>query len=107
VRSVRAENAPPGAPKRQRKPGATAPTPTLSLDAAADVQIAGYGSPVAMEATCDAHTVWSSAKPTMRLMIGGLIEGKTQVDIASELKIDRFTVARMIKTLQHQFENAA
>jgi RNA polymerase sigma-70 factor, ECF subfamily len=107
VRSVRAENSPPGAPKRQRKPGAKASAPTVSLEAVAEVHTAGYGSPEAMEAACDAHIIWSCAKPGMRVMIGGLMDGRAHVDIASELKIDRFTVARMFKTLQHQFAKAA
>ena len=67
----------------------------------------GFGSPAAMEASCDARVVWSSAKRPVRLIIGGLMDGKSQIDIASEMKIDRFKVARVIKALKRQFASAA
>jgi RNA polymerase sigma-70 factor (ECF subfamily) len=107
VRHIRAENARPGAPKRQRKPGAAkASLPTVSLDEVFEMRGEGYGSPEAMEAACDAHVIWSRATPPMRVAIDGLMEGKTQVVIASEMRVDRFKVARMIKTLR-QFACAA
>jgi hypothetical protein len=43
----------------------------------------------------------------MRLVIGGLMDGQTQVDIASDAGTDRFQVARMIKVLQRHFGQAA
>jgi RNA polymerase sigma-70 factor (ECF subfamily) len=107
VRSLRAENAPPGALRRQRKPRVKATMQTASLEAAAEVAAAGYGSPAAMEAACDAHIIWSRSKPAMKVLVGGLMDGKAQADIAAELEIDRFRVARMIRALRHQFANAA
>jgi RNA polymerase sigma-70 factor (ECF subfamily) len=108
VRHIRAENARPGAPKRQRKPTAKVPLPTVTLDEVPEtaMRIVGYGSPEAMEAACDAHVIWSRATPLMRQAIDGLMDGKAQVVIASEMKVDRFKVARMIKTLR-QFACAA
>jgi hypothetical protein len=38
--------------------------------------------------------------------MGGLWEGKARVDIAAAMNLDRFKVARMIKTL-HKFAAAA
>ena len=43
----------------------------------------------------------------MRILIGGLVDGKSQNEMASELKSDRFEVARMFKSLQNQFAHAA
>jgi DNA-binding transcriptional regulator LsrR (DeoR family) len=40
------------------------------------------------------------------VVLGGLLEGKAQADIASAMNLDRFKVARMIKTVQ-EFEAAA
>lgn len=107
VRRVRAENARPGTPKRQRKSTASKVSgPTSSLDAVPVMPAVGYGSPEAMEAACDARAIWSWATPPMRMVIGGLMEGKAQVDIASKMNIDRFKVGRLIKSLR-QFANAA
>jgi len=64
----------------------------------ATVPSVGFGSPQAMEAACDAQ--WSRADLRMRLIIGGLMDGKTQVEIASETSIDRFKVARIMTQLQ-------
>jgi hypothetical protein len=71
------------------------------------VEVIGYGSPTAMEAACDALIVWSRAAPSLRLVIGGLVDGKSQIDIASEMRTNRFKVARMIKLLKSQFVRAA
>ena len=73
----------------------------------ATVASAGYGSPEAIEAAYDAHVIWSRATAPMRLTIEGLMDGKSQLDIASELKMDRFKVARMMKNFQRQFAVAA
>jgi RNA polymerase sigma-70 factor (ECF subfamily) len=67
----------------------------------------GYGSPESMEAACEVHVIWSRSTPPMRSIIGGLMDGKSQVDLATEMKMDRFRVARMIKTLEQKFANAA
>ncbi len=108
VRHIRAENARPGAPKRQRKPGVTGTfAPTPSVDDLPEMHSVGYGSPSAIEAACDAHAIWSHATPPMRLIIGGLMEGKTQSEIASGIGMDRFRVARMITGLQRQFAAVA
>jgi hypothetical protein len=94
-------------PKRQRKSTASKPSgPTPSLDEVPEMPAVGYGSPEAMEAACDAHVIWSRATPPVRVIIGGLMEGKGQTDIASEIMIDRFKVARLIKTLR-KFVHAA
>ena len=46
LRSVRTEYAPPGAPKRQRKPGARkTPPPSVALDDVPELRAVGYGSP--------------------------------------------------------------
>lgn len=101
VRRTRADYAAAGTPKRRRKPGrGTLPPP--SLDEVPEPRSAGYGSPEAMEAACDAHAIWSRSTPPMRLIIGGLLHGKTQVEIAAETKMDRFRVGRMICGLQRQ-----
>jgi hypothetical protein len=107
VRRVRAENARPGAPKRQRKTGASKTPAPVALEEAHEMPAVGYGSPAAMEAACDAHVIWSWATPSVRVIIGGLVEGKAQVDIASEMNLDRFKVGRMIKTMQHRVADAA
>jgi len=39
---------------------------------------------------------WSQATPRLRAIIGGLMVGKSQVEIASEMKIDRFKLAQLI-----------
>lgn len=66
----------------------------------------GYGSPEAIEAACDVRAIWNWAPPPLRVVMGGLWEGKAQVDIAAAMNLDRFKVARMIKTL-HKFAAAA
>jgi hypothetical protein len=43
----------------------------------------------------------------MRSVIRALMDGKSQVNLASEMKSDRYKVARMIKIWQHQFVIAA
>jgi RNA polymerase sigma-70 factor (ECF subfamily) len=111
IQRVRAKMARPGTTTRRRK--AVKPTlkpsfPMLDpVPAPETVQVIGYGSPAAMEAACDAHVIWSRATPSVRLIIGGLIDGKSQIDMASEMKSDRFKVARMIKVLEGQFASVA
>jgi RNA polymerase sigma-70 factor (ECF subfamily) len=96
--------------KRERKASVSqVPGPMPSLDevpAMASVASVGYGSPEAIEAACDARLMWAWATPPLRVILGGLLEGKAQVDIAAEMNLDRFKVARMIKTL-HEFAAAA
>jgi hypothetical protein len=110
IQRVRAKMARPGTTTRRRKFVEPArmltspmPDPAPALEF---VRVTGYGSPAAMEAACDAHTISSSVPPPMRLIIGGLMDGQAQADIAAEMNIDRFKVARMIKTLR-QFVEAA
>lgn len=67
----------------------------------------GYGSPQAMEAACDARAIWARATPPMKLILGGLLEGKKQSEIAAQVGMDRFRVIRMIAGLQRQFATAA
>jgi hypothetical protein len=51
VRRVRAENSPPGAPKRQRKSSAAkTPAPTIALEEVPEMPTVGYGTSAAMEA---------------------------------------------------------
>jgi DNA-directed RNA polymerase specialized sigma24 family protein len=101
---VRAKMARPGTTTRRRKVVEPAREATFPmLDPAPDpetVEVIGYGSPSAMEAACDAHAIWSSAPAPLRLIMGGLADGQTQVDIAAEMKIDRFKVMRMVKALR-------
>ena len=104
MQRVRARMARPGTMTRRRKvvepvSAATFPMPD-PVPAPETVEVVGYGSPAAMEATCEARAIWSAAPPPLRVIIGGLMDGQAQVDIASEMKIDRFKVARMIKTLR-------
>jgi hypothetical protein len=100
LRRVRAKLARPGSKTRRQtvraadEPAFPMPDPVPDPEA---VPVAGYGSPEAMEAACDANAIWSRATPPMRVMIGGLMDGKPQVDIALEMKLDRFKVARMIE----------
>jgi RNA polymerase sigma-70 factor, ECF subfamily len=111
IQRVRAKMARPGTTTRRRKAIDSAPEATFPmldpLPAVENVETTGYGSAAAMEAACDAHVIWSRAKPAVRVIIGGLMDGAAQVDIASELAIDRFKVARMLKTLQQHFAKAA
>ena len=60
-----------------------------------------------MEAACDVSVIWSRVEPKMRIVIGALADGSDQAEIASEVQVDRFKVARMIKDLQRQFAAAA
>ena len=100
---MRAQNAPPGAPKRQRKPGvAKISAQPECLEDVPDLRAVGYGSQEAMEAVCDAHVIWSRATLPMRVIIGGLTDGKSKVDMASDAKTDRFMVARINKAWQRQ-----
>lgn len=104
VRRIRADNAQPGQPKRHRKPGTTPLlTPATGLDDVPEAHAAGYGSASAMEAACDARLIWSRATPPMRLIIGGLMDGKKQGEIAADIGMNRFQVARMVAGLQRQF----
>src|SRR5262249_59539333 len=107
VRRIRAENARPGARKRERgSRDQKVPGPTRSLDEVPAMPSVGYGTPEAMEAACDVRGIWSWATPALRAIMGGLLEGKAKGEIASEMNLDRFKVARMIKTLQ-EFSAAA
>jgi RNA polymerase sigma-70 factor, ECF subfamily len=111
MRRVRAKMARPGTTTRRRKvvePAREATFPMLDPAPAPEtVEVIGYGSPVAMEAACDAHMVWSRATPPLRLIIGGLMDGSGQIEIAAEIRTDRFKVARMIKSLERQYASAA
>lgn len=110
MQRVRAKMARPGTTTRRRKvldPAREATFPMLDPTPAPEtVEVVGYGSPAAMEAACDARAIWSSAPPQLRLIIGGLMDGKAQIEIASEMNMDRFKVARMVKSLR-EFANAA
>jgi hypothetical protein len=83
------------------------PLPSINLTDVPEVHAAGYGSASAMEAACDARLIWSRATPPMRLIIGGLMDGKKQGEIATETGMNRFQVARMVAGLQRQFAPAA
>lgn len=110
MQRVRAKMTRPGTTTRRRKivePAreATFPMPDPA-PAPETVEVIGYGSPAVMEAACDARVIWSRATPPMRVIIGGLMDGKAQIDVATEMKIDRFKVARMVKILR-EFAHAA
>lgn len=111
IQRVRAKMASPGTTTRRRKVTKRPLEPTFPMPdpvpAPETVPVVGYGSPAAMEAACDAHAVWSRATPSVRLVIGGLMDGKSQISTAAEMGIDRFKVARMIKSLERQFASAA
>lgn len=104
MQRVRAKMARPGTTTRRRKsvePVRQATFPMLDPAPAPEtVEVIGYGSSEAMEASCDTRVIWAWATPPMRVVIGGLMDGKTQVDIASGMNMDRFKVSRMIKTLR-------
>jgi DNA-directed RNA polymerase specialized sigma24 family protein len=110
MQRVRAKRARPGTTTRRRKVSESALEASFPMldpvPAPETVEVVGYGSPAAMEAACDACAIWSSATPPLRIVIGGLMDGEAQADIAAEMGIDRFKVARMIKTLR-QFATAA
>jgi DNA-directed RNA polymerase specialized sigma24 family protein len=109
IQRVRAKMARPGTTTRRRKRPKTAqitfpmPDPKPEADT---VPVAGYGSEAAIEAACDARALYSRAGAPMRLLISGLMDGKTQIEIADDLATDRFKVARMIKSL-HGLPRAA
>jgi DNA-directed RNA polymerase specialized sigma24 family protein len=111
MQRVRAKMARPGTTTRRRKvvgPAREATFPMLEPAPVPEmVEVIGYGSLVAMEAACDAHVVWSRATPPLRLVIGGLMDGSSQIEIAAEMRTDRFKVARMIKALERQFASVA
>jgi RNA polymerase sigma-70 factor, ECF subfamily len=111
MQRVRAKMARPGTTTRRRKVVEPAPEANFPMadpaPAPETVEVVGFGSPAAMEAACDAHMVWSRATPPVRLIIGGLMDGSSQLEIAAELRTDRFKVARMIKSLERQFASAA
>ncbi len=69
-----ARNHDPGDASSSRRAEVTFQMPD-SAPASELVEVTGYGSPAAMEAACDAHTIWSSAPPRLRMIIGGLIDG--------------------------------
>ncbi|MGE0677735.1 sigma factor [Pseudolabrys sp.] len=110
MQRVRAKMARPGTTTRRRKvvePTREATFPMLyPAPDPETVEVIGYGSLAAMEAACDARVIWSRATPPVRVIIGGLMDGKAQIDIASEMNMDRFKVARMVTTLR-QFADAA
>jgi RNA polymerase sigma-70 factor (ECF subfamily) len=111
IQRVRAKMARPGSMTRRRKAAEPVLKATFAMQdpmpAPETVQVLGYGSPEAMEAASDAHVIWSRATPPMRSVIRALMDGKSQVNLASEMKSDRYKVARMIKIWQHQFVIAA
>lgn len=45
------------------------------------------------------RAIWSWASPPLRMIIGGLMDGSSQIEIAAEMRTDRFKVARRIKSL--------
>jgi RNA polymerase sigma-70 factor (ECF subfamily) len=105
IQRVRAKMARPGTTTRRRKaskPMAEASFPMPDpMPAPETVPVVGDGSPAAMEAACDAHAIYSRATAQLRVVIGGLVDGRSQVDIASEMQIDRIKVVRIIKSLKH------
>jgi RNA polymerase sigma-70 factor (ECF subfamily) len=111
VQRVRAKMARPGTTTRRRKviePARETTFPRLDpVPAPETVEVIGYGSPAAMEAACDAHVVWSRATPPLRLIIAGLMNGNSHIEIAAEMRTDRFKVARMIKSWEREFAVAA
>jgi RNA polymerase sigma-70 factor, ECF subfamily len=111
IQRVRAKMARPGTTTRLHrekfKPVSSLSTIPDPLPNADLIPSAGYGSPQAIEAACDAHVIWERATPPMKLILGGLLEGKTQNEIATEAGMDRFRVIRMIAGLQRQFAAAA
>lgn len=104
IRRVRAKSARPGSKKRRTVVKAPVEQPTFPMhdpiSVAEAVPSAGYGSPEAIEAACDAHVIWSRSSPFTRVAIEGLMDGQSLVDIASDMKADRFKVARAIKALR-------
>ena len=104
IQRVRAKMARPGTTTRRRKASepvteATFPMPD-PMPAPETVPAVGHGSPAAIEAACDAHALYSRATTQLRLVIGGLVDGESQIDIAAEMGIDRTKVVRMIRSLK-------
>jgi RNA polymerase sigma-70 factor, ECF subfamily len=104
IQRVRAKMARPGTTTRRRKapePVTEATFPMLDpMPAPENVAIAGHGSPAAIEAACDARALYTRASAQLRVVIGGLVDGKSQVELAAEMQIDRTKVMRMIKSLK-------
>lgn len=111
IQRIRARSARPGTTTRRRNVITSGIMPTFPmLDPIADPETlpsAGHGSPVAIEAACDAHMIESRATPMMRLIIGGLMDNKTEVEIAAEMSLGRHRIRRIIVGLRRQFANAA
>lgn len=110
MQRARAKMARPGTTTRRRKVVKSTREATFPMldpaPAPETVEVIGYGSPAAIEAACDARVIWSRATPPLRVIMGGLMDGKAQIDIAAEMNMDRFKVGRMIKMLR-EFANAA
>lgn len=111
IQRVRAQMARPGAVTRRHREKnkqtvtlSTIPDPIPGPDS---IPVAGYGSPEAIEAACDAHMIWDRATPPMKVILGGMIEGRTQNEVAADTGMDRFRVIRMIAGLRRQFSEAA
>jgi RNA polymerase sigma-70 factor, ECF subfamily len=104
IQRVRAKMARPGTTTRRRKarqPTAEATFPMPDRMSTPEiVPVVGNGSPAAIEAACDAHALYSRASAQLRVVIGGLFDGKSQVELAAEMQIDRTKVIRMIKSLK-------
>lgn len=111
MQRVRAKMARPGTTTRRRKVVEPAREATFPMPdpapAPETVEAVGYGSPAAIEAACDARVIWFRATPSVRLVIGGLMNGNSQIEIAAETRTDRFKVARIIKLLEREFAIAA
>jgi RNA polymerase sigma-70 factor (ECF subfamily) len=110
VERVRSKMARPGTTTRRRDVGRLPLTTFPRLDPVPLPELipaVGYGSPEAIEAVCEAHAILSRVTPPMRLIIGGLMEGKTQSEISYDTSFDRFRVIRMIAGLQRQFAAVA
>ncbi|WP_448040526.1 RNA polymerase sigma factor [Bradyrhizobium liaoningense] len=111
IQRVRAKMARPGSTTRRRMTGepaieATFPMPD-PMPAPETVPIVGYGSAPAIEAASDARIIYTRATRQLRLVIGGLFDGKSQTDIAAEMWLDRIKVVRMIKSLKEELSCAA
>jgi RNA polymerase sigma-70 factor (ECF subfamily) len=104
IQRVRAKMARPGTTTRRRKAAesmAEATFPMLDpMPAPENVPIVGHGSPAAIEAAYDAQALYSRVPAQLRVVIGGLVDGKSQVELAAEMRIDRTKVIRMIKSLK-------
>lgn len=99
IQRVRSKMAKPGTTTRRRKPNPCGSV-SWSLERLSDPQsvpVMGYGSHSAMEAACDAHIVWSRSNAQVRQIVAAYAEGRNFREIAAELNIDRFKVARSIK----------